>query len=73
LCAGMINHIYTNKLTSENILDPYSIIGTLLMGQAAGAACVTGLGATTRVTKENLETILEQRETVRNKTKLRKI
>jgi len=54
-------------------LDPYSIIGTLLMGQAAGAACVTGLGATTSVTKENLETILEQRETVRNKTKLRKI
>ena len=73
LCAGMINHIYTNKLTSENIMDPESIIDTLLIGQAAGAACVTGLGATTSVTKENLETILAQRETVRNKTKLRKI
>lgn len=73
LCAGMINHIYTNKLTSENIMNPESIIDTLLMGQAAGAACVTGLGATTSVKKENLETILEQRETVRNKTKLRKI
>ena len=73
LCAGMINHIHRNKLTSESIMDPESIIDILLTGQAAGAACVTGLGATTSVTKENLETILEHSETLRNETKLEKI
>jgi len=73
LCAGMINHINNKKLTSEQIMDPESIIDILLMGQAAGAACVTGLGATTSVTRENHETILEHRETLRNQTKLEKI
>ena len=73
LCAGMINYIYRNKLKSEHIIDPETIINILLMGQAAGAACVTGLGATTNVTKENLETILEHKEKIRNKTKMEKI
>lgn len=73
LCAGIINRLQKNNLTSKSITEPETIINLLLIGQAAGAACVTGIGATTNVTKENLETILEQKETIRNQTTLKKL
>ena len=73
LCAGIITHIQKNKITRYQMTEPETITELLLTGQAAGAACVTGLGATTNVTKENLERILTQKETIRNQTTLKKL
>lgn len=73
LSAGIINYIHRKKISTEEIADPGEIIELLLEGQAAGAACVTGLGATTSVTKKNVEDILDkQRKQIKEKTRMRK-
>ncbi len=73
LCAGIIAYMQENKVASDSITSPETITEFLLTGQATGAACVTGLGATTNVTKQNLETILAKEESIRNQTTLKTI
>ncbi|MFW9835272.1 MAG: carbohydrate kinase family protein [Candidatus Thorarchaeota archaeon] len=74
LSAGIISYIQRNKMTSDEITDPDTIVQLLLFGQAAGAACVTGLGATTAVTMKNVKNILEQqREQVHEQTRMVKL
>lgn len=72
LCAGIIASIRRNKILSESITVPETIVELLLDGQAAGAACVTGLGATTSVSLENAGLIRDQQgEELRNKTTMK--
>jgi fructokinase len=56
LCAGIIHNLLSKQdfinLNLETILD------ALLEGQAAGAACVTEPGATTAVTRVNVDLLL---------------
>ena len=74
LSAGVISHIQRNRITLDEITDPETILQLLLYGQAAGAACVTGLGATTAVTMQNVKNILEQqKEQVYGQTRMRKL
>jgi 2-dehydro-3-deoxygluconokinase len=74
LSAGVINYIQRNKIMEEEITDPETIVEFLVEGQAAGAACVTGIGATTNVTKKNVKNILEQqREHVKKHTRMKKL
>ncbi len=68
LSAGVIKHLVENNVSSDGLSDFEMVIDLLLMGQAAGAACVTGIGATTNVTTENVENILEGKSDVREKT-----
>ena len=63
LSAGIINYIQKNKTPRSKLTEPETIINLLLEGQAAGAACVTGLGATTSVTQEKVKNILKQQKT----------
>ncbi len=63
LCAGMI---YYKTLNMETWRD--DLLEMLLMGQAAGAACVTGIGATLNVTIERVRRILEHKNEVLEKT-----
>ena len=72
LCSGILSYIPTNMINIRNITDPEIIIELLLEGQAAGAACVTGLGATTNVTKEKVKSIIDYQVTqVREKTRMK--
>lgn len=62
-CAGMIYKLI--KLKGEGLkeglkLDRGELIGVLLEGEAAGAACVTGVGTTTAVTRGNVDSILAE-------------
>ena len=63
LSAGIIGLIQKTNYSFDDILDPEVIIELLLYGQAAGAACVTGLGATTNVNMKNVKSILKQQRT----------
>jgi sugar/nucleoside kinase (ribokinase family) len=63
LCAGIISgFLQRSKYKSCDItsLSTDDIIEMLLIGEAAGAACVTMVGTTTAVTKNNVEKILEE-------------
>ncbi|MBN2336856.1 carbohydrate kinase family protein [Candidatus Bathyarchaeota archaeon] len=62
LCAGMINYLTREGLSSDRLtsLDSQGLVRLLLHGQAAGAACVTGVGATTNVTRQRVEALLEE-------------
>lgn len=71
LSAGIIKHLVENNVSRDELRDPEMVIKLLLMGQAAGAACVTGIGATTNVTMEQVETILEGKMGVREETVVR--
>ena len=64
LCAGIINAIIGKGLGLDQINDPDLLVDLLLAGQATGAACVTGVGATTNVRPGIIEGIMECRELV---------
>lgn len=61
LCAGIISKLVVNPglIESEETLKT-----ALVYGQASGAACVTGVGATTHVTNEKVDQILQTKQTV---------
>ncbi len=63
LCAGIIAGLLQETAYNQYDLRNLSIedlIEILLIGEAAGAACVTMVGTTTAVTRENTERILEE-------------
>jgi sugar/nucleoside kinase (ribokinase family) len=71
-CAGLIrNLVRTPSRPSEmQEMSVEDICELLIEGAAAGAACVTGVGATTAVTHENIARLLKrQGPEVRRKTK----
>lgn len=71
LSAGIIAYIKNNNITRNKIIAQDTLIELLIQGHAAGAACVTGIGATTNVTKEKVEHILNnQRENILKKTQI---
>jgi len=73
LSAGIISSIQKNNFTIDDIVNPDIMIELLLFGQAAGAACVTGIGATTNVTMKNVKSILEQqRDKVHSRTRMKR-
>ncbi len=73
LSAGIICFIQKNNYSLDDLLDPEVIIEFLLYGQAAGAACVTGLGATTNVNMKNVKSILkQQRDKVQSQTRMKR-
>lgn len=73
LSAGIIWFIQKNNYSINDLLDPEVIIEFLLYGQAAGAACVTGLGATTNVNMKNVKSILkQQRDKVKSQTRMKR-
>jgi len=62
-CAGMIlGLVKKTRCRPEDIanMPPGVLCDILLEGAAAGAACVTGVGATTAVTRENLDRLLRE-------------
>jgi sugar/nucleoside kinase (ribokinase family) len=74
LSAGVISYIQKNKVQFNRLTEPDVLIDLLLEGQAAGAVCVTGLGATTSVTRKNVKNILEQQKArVKNSTRMKKL
>lgn len=68
LCAGIINFIYTMQ-ELENVFSVDKFTKALLLGQATGAACVTGIGATTNVTKRYVSQILPSKGDLRENTR----
>lgn len=66
LCAGIINAIIRNGLGLDQIND--LLVDLLLAGQATGAACVTGVGATTNVQPGIIEGIMEGKDLVLSNT-----
>ena len=74
-CAGIISEIIQRDLLSEIVvgLDLDSVKHLLTVGQAAGAICTTGVGATTTVTRENLDRLLaDQGRKVEALTRIRR-
>ena len=67
LCAGIIygllgaTRLHSRREVSE--LTPDELIQILLLGEAAGAACVTKVGTTTAVNKENIEKVMKEQKT----------
>ena len=70
LSAGILVYLWKNKEQIPNLTDPETITELLLAGQAAGAACVTGLGATTAVTMKNVKNILKQKDQIEKHTRI---
>lgn len=71
-CAGVTLELFHGHLLDRlrEGLDARGLRRLLTVGQAAGAICTTGVGATTAVTKENLERLLsEQGDKVEESTK----
>ena len=68
LCAGIINAIMGKGVGFNQIHDPDLLVDLLLAGQATGAACVTGVGATTNVWPDIIKWIMEGRELVLSNT-----
>ncbi len=68
LCAGIVHGLVNASRRKEHSISdiaPEDLAGTLLGGEAAGAACVTEVGTTTSVTREKVDRILlDQKETV---------
>jgi len=65
-CAGIISgllRVMNRKRREISDLSEKELVNVLLEGEAAGAACVTMVGTTTAVNKENVARILrEQKE-----------
>ena len=59
-CAGIIAEIMRGKLLGKIAagLDPEDMKHLLTVGQATGAICTMGVGATTTVTRQNLDRLL---------------
>jgi sugar/nucleoside kinase (ribokinase family) len=67
-CAGVINALTQADVTRDELrqLIKDKLVDILLEASAAGAACVTTAGATTAVTRENVDSLLtEQSEVLR--------
>jgi len=74
LSAGIIDYLQRGLTQKEIINNPKTLLELLLWAQAAGASCVTGLGATTNVNKENLKEILnQQRHSILKRTLIERI
>jgi sugar/nucleoside kinase (ribokinase family) len=74
LSAGIIDYLQIAPTQKEIINNPKILSELLLWAQAAGAACVTGLGATTNVNKEYLKEILnQQRHSILKRTLIERI
>ena len=58
LCAGVLRAYLGDPPSRLDDIPVESLRSMLLTGQAAGAACVTGVGATTAVTWERVENLL---------------
>lgn len=72
-CAGVMLELFRGDFLDSvhTGLDAESMKRVLKIGQAAGAICTTGVGATTAVTKENLDGLLmRQGKRVEASTKL---
>jgi sugar/nucleoside kinase (ribokinase family) len=73
LCAGIIKALFEHDITFDNLtyLQLDTLKDILMKGQAAGAVCVTRVGATTAVNKENQRTLLQkQGAKLRTQTKV---
>jgi sugar/nucleoside kinase (ribokinase family) len=65
-CAGVISSILGSEASPPN--SEIELTEALIKGAAAGAACVTSTGATTAVTKENVQRLIaEQAEELRTR------
>jgi len=71
-CAGIIQALLEmDRLRNISKLSTNNIVDILLRGEAAGAACVTGMGTTTSVTvKEVDELMLQQGLEIRKRAKV---
>jgi sugar/nucleoside kinase (ribokinase family) len=70
LCAGIIQHIHSIQVS--NVFEEKNFIESLLLGQATGAACVTGIGATTNVKPDKVKEILQSKGEILSKTRTTK-
>ncbi len=59
LCAGIIMGLFKKGFNITD-LSAADLVDVLLEGEAAGAACVTMVGTTTAVTRENVDKLLEE-------------
>jgi len=78
LCAGIISgllRVMNRKRRGISDLSEKELINVLLEGEAAGAACVTMVGTTTAVNKENVARILgeQKEELLASRVKIRPI
>jgi sugar/nucleoside kinase (ribokinase family) len=65
-CSGVIYKLVQKMRHGPrdiSVLSIEDLISILLEGAAAGAACVTAVGATTAVTRENVDLLLKEQET----------
>jgi sugar/nucleoside kinase (ribokinase family) len=71
-CAGIIQALVEiDKLRNISKLSTNNIVDILLRGEAAGAACVTGMGTTTSVTVKKVnELMLQQGLEIRKRAKV---
>jgi len=62
LCAGLIESVSRRGLSLSGLgeADADVILGVLMEAQAAGAACVTGIGATTNVRRSITEALIRE-------------
>lgn len=62
LCAGMIKALMDDGVSPDGLgaLEAEELTALMLMGQAAGAASVTGVGATTAVTRRNVDSLVRE-------------
>ncbi|MDX1314852.1 MAG: hypothetical protein R3356_05065, partial [Eudoraea sp.] len=66
-CAGIIKCII-----GSNVFEETKFIDALMHGQASGAACVTGIGATTNVEPNKVEEILQSKGEILEKTRIKR-
>ncbi len=62
LCAGLIDALIDHGVPPGRLgaLDEETLTALMLRGQAAGAACVTGVGATKAVTRRNVDVLVRE-------------
>jgi ribokinase len=60
LCAGVINSIMSKQIKHLNEVTNKDLIEVLLEAQAAGAACVTDVGATTKVNRVIQKSLIDE-------------
>ena len=60
LCAGLIKALIDDGVSPGRLstLEAEGLTALMLRGQAAGAACVTGVGATAAVTRSNVDPLI---------------
>jgi sugar/nucleoside kinase (ribokinase family) len=62
LCSGVMKALIDDGVSSGQLstLEPDRLTTLMLRGQAAGAACVTGVGATTEVTMRRVDSLMSE-------------